>query len=129
MVNQNFTFNEKNTIWASDITYIETNQGWLYVAVTLDLYSRKVIGLSMGDRINARLVSRSLEQAVCHRTPQKRVIVHSDRGSQYTSSEYQKHAFKHGIRRSMSSTGNCFDNAAMESFFHIGLTQNIESYD
>lgn len=125
LVNQNFTVKEKNSVWVSDITYIETNEGWLYVAAILDLYSRKVIGLSMDSHMNTSLVSRSLEQAVCHRVPKKEVIAHSDRGSQYTSTEYKKYALKHGIKLSMSSTGNCFDNAAMESFFHTLKTEHV----
>jgi len=125
LVNQNFVVKEKNSVWVSDITYIDTNEGWLYLAATLDLYSRKIIGLSMGSRMTADLVSRSLDQALCHRAPKKGVIVHSDRGSQYTSTEYKKHTLKHGIRLSMSSTGNCFDNAAMESFFHTLKTEHV----
>jgi len=125
LVNQNFIVKEKNRVWVSDITYIETDEGWLYVAATMDLYSRMLIGLSMDSRMNANLVARSLEQAVCHRCPQKGVVAHSDRGSQYTSTEYKKHALKNGIRLSMSSTGNCFDNAAMESFFHTLKTEHV----
>ena len=79
----------------------------------------------MGSRMTADLVSRSLDQALCHRAPKKGVIVHSDRGSQYTSTEYKKHTLKHGIRLSMNSTGNCFDNAAMESFFHTLKTEHV----
>jgi len=124
LVNQNFNVKEKNRVWVSDITYIETDEGWLYVAATMDLYSRMLIGLSMDRRMSADLVARSLEQAVCRRAPQKGLIAHSDRGSQYTSTEYKKHVRKHGIELSMSSTGNCFDNAAMESFFHTLKTEH-----
>jgi len=125
LLNQNFIVNEKNLALVSDITYIETDEGWLYVAATMDLYSRMLVGLSMGSRMSADLVVRSLEQAICRRTPQKGVIAHSDRGSQYTSTEYKKYALKHGIRLSMSSTGNCFDNAAMERFFHTLKTEHV----
>ena len=125
LVNQNFVVAEKNSVWVSDITYIETNEGWLYLAATLDLYSRKIVGLSMGSRMNADLVIRSLNQAIYHRDPQKKLIAHSDRGSQYTSTEYKKYALKYGIQLSMSSTGNCFDNAAMESFFHTLKTEHV----
>jgi len=125
LVNQNFTVKEKNRVWVSDITYIETGEGWLYLAATMDLYSRMLVGLSMSSRMNADLVERSLQQAIFHRAPQKGVIAHSDRGSQYTSDQYKKHALKHGIRLSMSSTGNCFDNAAMESFFHTLKTEHV----
>ena len=124
LVNQNFIVTEKNRVWVSDITYIETGEGWLYLAATMDLYSRMLVGLSMSSRMNTNLVERSLEQAICRRTPQVGVIAHSDRGSQYTSDQYKKHALKHGIRLSMSSTGNCFDNAAMESFFHTLKTEH-----
>jgi len=125
LVNQNFIVPEKNRVWASDITYIETDEGWLYLAATMDLYSRMLVGLSMDSRMSADLVARSLEQAVCRRVPKKGVVAHSDRGSQYTSDQYKKHALKHGIRLSMSSTGNCFDNAAMESFFHTLKTEHV----
>jgi len=125
LVNQNFIVEEKNRVWVSDITYIETDEGWLYVAATMDLYSRMLIGLSMDSRMSADLVARSLEQAVCRRSPQKGLVAHSDRGSQYTSTKYKKHALKHGIELSMSSTGNCFDNAAMESFFHTLKTEHV----
>ena len=125
LLNQNFIVNEKNLALVSDITYIETDEGWLYVAATMDLYSRMLVGLSMSSRMSADLVVRSLEQAICRRDPQKGFIAHSDRGSQYTSTEYKKYALKHGIRLSMSSTGNCFDNAAMESFFHTLKTEHV----
>ena len=124
LVNQNFMVKEKNRVWVSDITYIETDEGWLYLGATMDLYSRMLVGLSMSDRMSADLVERSLQQAICRRAPQKGVIAHSDRGSQYTSNQYKKHALKHGITLSMSSTGNCFDNAAMESFFHTLKTEH-----
>lgn len=125
LINQNFVASEKNTIWVSDITYIETNEGWLYVSTILDLYSRKIVGLSMDSRMNTNLVKRSLDQAICRRAPQKGLILHSDRGCQYTSSEYKKHTLKNGIRLSMSSTGNCYDNAAMESFFHTLKAEHV----
>jgi len=125
LINQKFVAKEKNSVWVSDITYIKTNEGWLYLAATLDLYSRRVIGLSMDRRMNADLVVRSLNQAVCHRAPKKEPIVHSDRGSQYASTQYKKYAAKNRIQLSMSSTGNCFDNAAMESFFHTLKTEHV----
>jgi putative transposase len=125
LINQNFVVNKKDTTWVSDITYIETCKGWLYLSTILDLYSRKVVGFSMGNEINTNLIKRSLDQAILHRMPERGLILHSDRGCQYTSSEYKKHTFKYGIVLSMSSTGNCYDNAAMESFFHTLKTEHV----
>lgn len=129
LVNKNFTVTEENNVWVTDITYIKTEEGWLYVSAILDLYSRKIVGLSMGSRIDSNLVIRSLEQAICHRTPKPGLILHSDQGIQYTCSEFRKFAVKCGIRLSMSAKGNCYDNAAMESFFHILKTEHTYFYN
>lgn len=117
LLNQNFAAGKANSVWTSDITYIQTGEGWLYLSVVMDLYSRKIVGLSMGRYINTDLIKRSLDQAICHRMPSEGLILHSDRGCQYTSSEYRTHILKHGITLSNSAAGNCYDNAAMESFF------------
>jgi len=117
LINQNFTVNEPDTVYLSDITYIETGEGWLFVSAALDVFSRKIVGLSMGSRMDTDLIKRSLDQAICHRAPKSGLILHSDRGSQYTSAEYRAHALKHGISLSMSAPGNPYDNSPMESFF------------
>jgi len=125
LLNQNFSTTRQNTVWVLDITYVKTQEGWLYVSTVLDLYSRKIVGLSMGNRISANLVVRSLNQAIRHRTPKAGLILHSDRGVQYTSSEYQKLAQENGFVLSMSAKGYCYDNAVMESFFHTLKTEHI----
>jgi putative transposase len=117
-LNQNFVVDQPNKIWVTDITYVPTQQGWVFVSAVLDLYSRKIVGLSMDANATAELVVASLDQAVTHRRPSKGLIVHSDRGSQYTGDEYKKYTDAHGFELSMSGKGNCYDNAAMETFFH-----------
>lgn len=118
LLNQNFNFNAPNQAWCGDITYVPTDEGWLYVATVIDLFSRKIIGLSMSHRITSDLVLRATQQAINTRKPLAGLIMHSDRGSQYTSKAYHKLAKNNGIRLSMSGKGNCYDNAVAESFFH-----------
>lgn len=115
---QDFTASGPNQKWAGDITYLHTDEGWLYLAVIIDLYSRRVIGWSMGERITAELACRALLMAVSQRGEPRGVIVHSDRGSQYCSAQYQQLLKDYGLRCSMSGKGNCYDNACAESFFH-----------
>lgn len=103
--------------YVSDITYIWTQEGWLYLAVFIDLFSRRVVGWSMGSRINARLVTDALHMALLQRCPPAGLIVHSDRGSQYASKAYRRLLKAHGCVGSMSRRGNCWDNAVAESFF------------
>lgn len=129
LLEQNFSAKSENEVWVEDITYVWTLEGWLYVSTVLDLYSRKIVGLSMGNRIDADLVIRSLNQAVCHRNPKPGLIVHSDRGVQYTSADYKTFITKYGMRQSMSAKGNCYDNAAMESFFHTLKTEHVFFYN
>jgi putative transposase len=129
LLEQNFSAEAENEIWVEDITYVWTKEGWLYVSTILDLYSRKIVGLSMGNRIDTDLVIRSLNQAVCHRGPKPGLILHSDRGVQYTSIDYKTLIIRYGMRPSMSAKGNCYDNAAMESFFHTLKTEHIFFYD
>ena len=123
MLDQNFNFNAPNQAWCGDITYVPTDEGWLYVATVIDLFSRKIIGLSMSHRITSDLVLRATQQAINTRKPLAGLIMHSDRGSQYTSKAYHKLAKKNGIRLSMSSKGNCYYNAVAESFFHTVKTE------
>ena len=125
LLKQNFVTTAENVAWLSDITYVHTNESWLYVAAVLDLYSRKVVGLSMSKNPDTTLVMRALQQAICHRQPKSGLIVHSDRGCQYTSSQYRKFLKKCSIVQSMSAKGNCYDNAPMESFFHTLKTEHI----
>jgi putative transposase len=106
-----------NQAWVSDITYVRTAEGWLYVAVVLDLYSRKVVGWSMAPSMPATLIVSALQMAIQHRRPEPGVIVHSDRGSQYASEEYQSLLRRHGLVCSMSRRGDCWDNAVAERFF------------
>lgn len=125
LLKQNFTTYAQNVVWVSDITYVHTNEGWLYVAAILDLYSRKIVGLSMSGRPDTEMVLQALQQAVCHRQPKPGLVLHSDRGCQYTSSAYRDFLKKCGFAQSMSAKGNCYDNAAMESFFHTLKAEHI----
>lgn len=125
LVCQEFKVKVPNHTWVSDITYIKTKEGWLYLTAIIDLFSRKVVGISMGERLETSLIERALNQALCHRSPSVGLIHHSDRGSQYTSEEFSKMARKHGILLSMSGTGNCYDNAVAESFFHTLKTEHV----
>jgi transposase InsO family protein len=106
-----------NEAWVADITYVQTGEGWLYVAIVEDLYSRRVVGWSMADHMESRLVVDALEMAVQRRLPGEGLLAHSDRGSQYASDHYQRLLGKHGIECSMSGVGQCWDNAPAESFF------------
>lgn len=120
-----FDSQEENRIWTSDITYLWTKQGWLYLAVVMDVYSRKIVGWSLGSSLSAELVTRALLMALLHRKPGGRIIFHSDRGSQYTSSQLRELLKSYKITQSMSSTGNCYDNAITESFFHTLKTELV----
>jgi transposase InsO family protein len=117
VLDRQFTVERPNQAWVSDITYLPTREGWLYLAVVLDLYARRVVGWSMQPTLERKLVLAALADAIGRRRPPAGVLHHSDRGSQYASGEYQALLAKHGIGASMSRKGNCWDNAAMESFF------------
>lgn len=114
---RNFTVDAPNRAWVADITYLPTKAGWLYLAVVLDLYSRAVVGWSMSRRIDGKLTLDALEAALMRRTVEPGLIAHSDRGSQYAATEYQKRLQRHGMVCSMSRKGDCWDNAVVESFF------------
>lgn len=118
LLERNFTASKPNEKWVSDITYIQTTEGWLYLAMMIDLFSRKVIGWSMSENIDAALVCDALEMALWRRKFPKGVIIHSDRGSQYASSAFRKIISDKNLIQSMSRKGNCWDNACAESFFH-----------
>jgi len=106
-----------NTGWVTDITYLWTLEGWLYLAVILDLFSRRVVGWALNERLERKLALEAMHMAVVQRHPPQGLLHHSDRGSQYASTEYQQLLTKYGIRSSMSRKGNCWDNAVAESFF------------
>ncbi|HGF3997687.1 TPA: IS3 family transposase [Escherichia coli] len=112
--------------WVTDITYIRTHEGWLYLAVVVDLFSRKIIGWSMQSRMTKDIVLNALLMAVWRRNPQKQVLVHSDQGSQYTSHEWQSFLKSHGLEGSMSRRGNCHDNVVAESFFQLLKRERIK---
>jgi transposase InsO family protein len=118
LLKQDFNPQYMNQAWVGDITYIRVKQQWLYLAVVIDLYSRKVIGWAFNERINAKLVCHALKSALHNRNYPKKVIVHTDRGSQYCSKAYQRIIKSYQLISSMSGKGNCYDNAACESFFH-----------
>ena len=113
----NFVADVPNTKWAGDISYIWTREGWLYLAVILDLHSRRVVGWAVSDRMKKDLAIHALDMAVRLRNPPEGCIFHSDRGSQYCAYDYQKKLQAHGLRPSMSGKGNCYDNASVETFF------------
>lgn len=117
LLNQDFSASGANRRWASDITYLWTTQGWLYLAVVMDLYSRRIVGWSMNRRIGRQVALDALDMALGQRQPTSELIHHSDRGTQYLSDEYQRLLRRHGITCSMSSAGSCYDNAVVESFF------------
>ena len=118
LIEQDFSAAAPNQKWTSDITYIWTDEGWLYLAVVMDLYSRAIVGWSMSRRMTQQLVCDALTMALFRRGFPKGTIIHSDRGSQYCSKRYQRLIKNNGLRCSMGRRANCYDNAAMESFFH-----------
>lgn len=123
---QDFTAAGPNQKWVADITYLWTGEGWLYLAVVLDLYSRAVVGWSMAERITKELVMAALTMALFRRRPPPGLILHSDRGSQYAALDYRALLEQHGLLCSMSRKGDCYDNAAMESFFHTLKVEQVQ---
>jgi len=117
LLNRNFSVKELDTVYASDITYIWTQEGWLYLAVVIDLCSRKVVGWSMSSRMKAQIVCDALTMATWRRRPKAGLIHHSDRGTQYASHKFRKLLKMNGFKGSMSRKGDCWDNAVVESFF------------
>jgi transposase InsO family protein len=124
-----FNPNLPNQVWVSDITYIRTRSGWLYLAVVLDLYARKVVGWAMAPTMHAELVCAALQLAIAQRRPPPGMLVHSDRGSQYASALHQALLARHGLVGSMSRKGNCWDNAVMERFFLSLKTERVWQRD
>ena len=129
-LDRQFNVNSPDQAYVGDITYIPTDEGWLYLAVVIDLYSRQVVGWSMSDNMKTKLVNDALIMAIWKRKPKKGLLWHSDRGSQYASVDHRKLLKQHGVQQSMSRKGNCWDNAVSESFFHTLKTEcvNHEKY-
>jgi putative transposase len=125
LVQQEFMVSRPNQVWTSDITYIWTREGWAYLTVVLDLYSRMVVGWEFGARLTATIVTSAVSRAIHNRRPSQEVILHSDRGSQYASEELQLLAADHALKLSMGRTGSCYDNAVTESFFHTLKTEHV----
>lgn len=117
VLNRQFDVDQPDLVYVGDITYLWTQEGWLYLAVIIDLYSRKIVGWSMGSRMKAQLVCDALMMAIWQRRPEPGLIVHSDRGSQYASKDYRRLLKSYGFVGSMSRKGDCWDNAVAESFF------------
>ena len=130
-LNREFTVHAPDKVYVGDITYLPTGEGWLYLAVVLDLCSRAVVGWSMADHMRAELVNQALAMALCQRQPAAGLIMHTDRGSQYGADSYRQLLTQHGIQPSMSRKGNCWDNAVAESFFHTLKTEviSLEDFD
>lgn len=129
LLNRNFAVSKPNTVWVSDITYVATGEGWLYLAAVMDLCTGKIVGWAMGDRMMANLVCDALKQAVLRQKPPRGVICHSDRGVQYACKDYRRLLKKLRFVQSMSRKGNCWDNAPMESFFGTLKTELIYHED
>jgi putative transposase len=125
LLGRQFNVTAANRYWVGDITYIPTQEGWLYLAVVIDLYSRQVVGWSMSNRMKAELVNKALLMAIWRRKPAKGLIWHTDRGSQYASDSHRRILSDHRIIQSMSRKGDCWDNAVAESFFHTIKTELI----
>ena len=117
LIGRSFTADEPDLKWCGDITYVKTWRGWAYVATVIDLHSRAIVGYAIADHMRTSLVTDALEMAIANRAPAAGVIFHSDRGTQYTSSEFDRYCTKSGIRRSLGRTGICYDNAVSESTF------------
>jgi len=129
IMNQNFTSANCNEKWVADVTYIPTREGWLFLAAVLDLFSRRIVGWSMGEKLNSELSIRALQDALNRRGNVTGLIHHSDQGKEYYASQYQKILKQNKIICSMSRKGNCYDNAAMESFFHSLKTEQVHHDD
>jgi len=125
LLKRRFSTESANKVWFSDITFIWTKEGWMYLAAILDAFNRQIVGWSMGDRLNHSILADALHKALKRQKPGAGLIFHSDRGTQYTSYAFQDLLHQYGFVPSMSSTGNCYDNAIMESFFHTLKTELI----
>ena len=126
---RDFSANRPNEKWVADVTYVPTREGWLLLAVVLDLFSRRVVGWSMGESLTSELAQQALLHAIEQRSPAEGLLVHSDRGKEYYANDYQEVLKKNGMICSMSRLGNCYDNAAMESFFHSLKVEQVHHDD
>lgn len=129
LLNQDFRAEHPDQRWVSDVTFIPTRQGWLYLAIVIDLFSRAAVGWSMAKRLKRDLVIDALQMAIQQRAPQALEVVHSDQGSQYTAADYQALVSQQGAACSMSRKGCCWDNAVAESFFHTLKTELVHHED
>jgi putative transposase len=129
LLDRRFSWEEPNRAWVSDITYVPTREGWLYLATVQDLFSRKIVGWAMSHRIDRQLAIDALRMAIHNRRPPPGLLHHSDRGSQYASRDYQDLLAQYGMTCSMSRKGNCWDNAVMESFYRSIKTELIHHED
>lgn len=129
ILDRDFRARRPNEKWVADVTYVPTREGWLLLAVVLDLYSRMVVGWSMGERLTSELARQALLHAIEHRAPAEGLLVHSDRGKEYYANDYQVLLKDHGVVCSMSRRGNCYDNAVMESFFHSLKVEQVHHDD
>lgn len=129
ILSREFNAQAANEKWVSDVTFIPTREGWLYLAVILDLYSRKIVGWSMGSKLTAQLAKRALENALSQREEVGGCLIHSDRGKEYYAREYQQKVTDSGMIPSMSGLGDCYDNAPMESFFHSLKVEQVHHDD
>ena len=128
LLNRQFDVTQTDTHWVGDITYIPTKKGWLYLATVIDLYSRQIVGWSMADHMRSKLVNDAMTMALFQRKPEKGLIWHTDRGSQYASESHRSIIKDHKIVQSMSKKGDCWDNAVAESFFHTLKTELTNHY-
>lgn len=129
ILDRQFYAAQPNAKWVADVTYIPTREGWLFLATVLDLYSRKIVGWSMGDRLTSDLAQRALQHAIEARQPEPGLIVHSDRGKEYYAGDYQQLLTRYGLICSMSKRGDCYENAVMESFFHSLKVEEVHHRD
>ena len=128
LLDRNFEADKPNQVWLTDITYVRTSQGWLYLAAVLDMYSRKIVGWAMDRTMSRQLCINALEMAITNRKPAQGLVHHSDRGSQYASDDYQQLLEDQGFICSMSRKADCWDNAPMESFFGTLKTESLNRY-
>lgn len=128
LLNQDFSVDAPDRTWVGDITYIHTQQGWLYLAVLLDLFNRQIVGWATSSRLTRQLAIDALKMALDRRKPGPGLIHHSDRGSQYAANDYQRLLSRNGMICSMSRKGNCYDNAVAESFFHLLKTEWVNHH-
>ena len=125
LLQRDFKTSAPNTVWVSDITYIATERGWLYLTVFLDLFSRMIVGWALSSSLGSQMVQAALHRAIQRRRPEAGLIIHSDRGVQYACNDFRKMLDKHSFIQSMSRKGNCWDNAVAESFFSIIKSEMI----